>query len=64
MGKVATDIYSIRELRENGFTYVDKMAMLLPLADLPVGKQFFLARLTSPSLLKSVRSSVLLGLVK
>lgn len=32
MEKAATDIYSFRELRENGFTYVDKTAMLLPLA--------------------------------
>ena len=44
MEKVATDIYSFRELRENGFAYVDKTAMLLPLADLSIGKQFFLAR--------------------
>ena len=44
MEKVATDIYSFRVLRENGFTYVDKTAMLLPLADLSIGKQFFLAR--------------------
>ena len=44
MEKVATDIYSFRELRENGFTYVDKTAMLLPLADLSIGKQFFIAR--------------------
>ena len=44
MEKVATDIYSFRELREKGFTYVDKTAMLLPLADLSIGKQFFIAR--------------------
>jgi len=44
MEKAATDIYSFRELRENGFAYVDKTAMLLPLCDLPIGKQFFLAR--------------------
>ena len=44
MEKVATDIYSFRELREKGFTYVDKTAMLLPLANLSIGKQFFLAR--------------------
>ena len=44
MEKVATDIYSFRELRENGFTYVDKTAMMVPLADLSIGKQFFLAR--------------------
>jgi len=44
MEKLATDIYSFRELRENGFAYVDKTAMLLPLCDLSLGKQFFLAR--------------------
>ena len=44
MEKAATDIYSFRELRENGFTYVDKTAMLLPLCDMSIGKQFFLAR--------------------
>ena len=44
MEKAATDIYSFRELRENGFTYVDKTAMLLPLVDMSIGKQFFLAR--------------------
>ena len=44
MEKIATDIFSFRELRENNFTYVDKTAMLLPLCDLSVGKQFFLAR--------------------
>ena len=44
MEKISTDIYSFRELREKGFTYVDKTAMLLPLADLSIGKQFFFAR--------------------
>ena len=44
MEKIATDIYSFRELREKGFTYVDKTALLLPLVDLSIGKQFFLAR--------------------
>ena len=44
MEKVATDIYSFRVLRENGFTYVDKTAIMLPLCDLSIGKQFFLAR--------------------
>lgn len=42
--KLATDIYSFAELRENGFSYVDKTAMILPLCDLSIGKQFFLAR--------------------
>ena len=44
MEKAATDIYSFRELRENGFTYVDKTAMILPLCDMSIGKQFFMAR--------------------
>ena len=44
MEKAATDIYSFRKLRENGFTYVDTTAMLLPLCDMSLGKQFFLAR--------------------
>ena len=44
MEKAATDIYSFRKLRENGFTYVDKTAMLLPLVDMSIGSQFFLAR--------------------
>ena len=44
MEKAATDIYSFRELRENGFTYVDKTAMILPLCDMSIGKQFFLSR--------------------
>ena len=44
MEKVATDIYTFKELRENGFTYVDKTAKMLPLCDLSIGKQFFLAR--------------------
>jgi len=44
MEKPATDIYSFRKLRENGFTYVDKTGMLLPLCDMSVGTQFFLAR--------------------
>ena len=44
MEKAATDIYSFRKLRENGFTYVDKTAILLPLCDMSIGKQFFLSR--------------------
>ena len=39
MEKIATDIYSFRELRENGFTCIDKTAILLPLCDLSIGKQ-------------------------
>ncbi|MGN0847157.1 MAG: AAA family ATPase, partial [Kiritimatiellia bacterium] len=44
MEKAATDIYSFRELRENGFTYVDKTALMVPLINRSIGKQFFLAR--------------------
>ena len=44
MENVATDIYSFRELRENGFTYVDKTMMLLPLCGLSIGKHFQSAR--------------------
>ena len=44
MEKIATDIYSFRKLRESGFTYVDKTAILLPLCDLSIGSQFFMAR--------------------
>jgi len=44
MEKIATDIYSFRKLRDLGFTYVDKTAMLLPLCDQSLGSQFFLAR--------------------
>ena len=44
MEKVATDIYSFQNLRQAGFTYVDKTAIMLPICDLSIGKQFFLAR--------------------
>ena len=44
MEKPATDIYTFRELREKGFTYVDKTDVILPLVDNSIGKQFFLAR--------------------
>ena len=44
MEKISTDIYTFSELRKNGFTYVDKTAVLLPLVDMSVGKQFFIAR--------------------
>ena len=32
MEKIATDIYSFQNLRKSGYMYVDKTAMLLPLA--------------------------------
>ena len=44
MEKAATDIYSFQNLRKSGYTYVDKTALLLPLADDSIGRQFFLAR--------------------
>ena len=44
MEKPATDIYTFRELREKGFTYVDKTEIILPLVDNSIGKQFFIAR--------------------
>ena len=44
MEKVATDIYSFAELRNEGFTYVDKTHELYAMASGDVGKQFFIAR--------------------
>ena len=44
MEKVATDIYTFETLRNNGFTYVDKTAILKGMADMSCGKQFFVAR--------------------
>ena len=44
MEKVATDIYSFKNLRTSGYTYVDKTAQLLPLANDSIGRQFFIAR--------------------
>ena len=44
MEKAATDIYTFQELREKGYTYVDKTGLLLPLVDDSIGKQFFIAR--------------------
>ena len=44
MEKVATDIFTFSELRQNGFTYVDKTDILYALASGDVGKQFFIAR--------------------
>ena len=42
--KIATDIYTFSELRNGGFTYVDKTDALLRMASGEVGKQFFIAR--------------------
>ena len=44
MEKIATDTYSFEDIRNGGFTYVDKTAVLKPLADGSVGTQFFIAR--------------------
>ena len=44
MEKIATDTYSFRDVREGGFAYVDKTAILKTLADGSIGKQFFVAR--------------------
>ena len=44
MEKIATDIYTFAELRNEGFTYVDKTDILYAMASGDVGKQFFIAR--------------------
>ena len=44
MEKLATDIFTFEKLIENGFTYVDKTDRLLPLVDMSIGFQFFVAR--------------------
>jgi len=44
MEKIATDTYSFERIREGGFVYVDKTAILKTLADGSLGKQFFVAR--------------------
>ena len=44
MEKVATDIYTFSELRDGGFTYVDKTDALYAMASGEGGKQFFIAR--------------------
>ena len=44
MEKLATDIFTFEELINNGFTYVDKTDRLLPLVNMSIGKQFFIAR--------------------
>ena len=41
MEKAATDIYTFSELREGGFTYVDKTGLILQLVNKSIGKQFF-----------------------
>ena len=44
MEKIATDTYSFERVREGGFVYVDKTAILKMLADGSLGTQFFIAR--------------------
>jgi len=44
MERIATDTYSFEDIRKGGFVYVDKTAILKPLADGLHGKQFFVAR--------------------
>ena len=44
MEKAATDIYTFENLRRNGYTYVDKTAILKHLVDDSRGRQFFIAR--------------------
>ena len=44
MEKIATDTYSFERVREGGFVYVDKTAILKALADGAIGTQFFVAR--------------------
>ena len=44
MEKIATDTFSFERIRQNGFVYVDKTAILRRLADGSLGSQFFVAR--------------------
>ena len=44
MEKLATDIYTFKNLIGNGFTYIDKTDRLWPLVNLSIGSQFFIAR--------------------
>ena len=44
MEKIATDTFSFERIRQNGFVYVDKTAILKTLADGSLGSQFFIAR--------------------
>ena len=44
MEKLATDIYTFKNLIGDGFTYIDKTDRLWPLVNLSIGRQFFLAR--------------------
>ena len=44
MERITTDIYTFAELRNEGFTYVDKTGALYDMASGETGKQFFIAR--------------------
>lgn len=44
MEKLATDIYTFKNLIGDGFTYVDKTDRLWQLVNLSIGRQFFVAR--------------------
>ena len=44
MERIATDTYSFADIRNVGFVYVAKTAILKTLADGTLGKQFFVAR--------------------
>ena len=44
MERIATDTYSFADLRNGGFVYVDKTAILKTLADDSRGRHFFIAR--------------------
>lgn len=44
MERIATDTYSFERIREGGFVYVDKTAIMKTLADGSIGTQFFVAR--------------------
>ena len=42
MEKLATDIYTFKNLIGDGFTYIDKTDRLWPLVNLSIGRQFFI----------------------
>ena len=44
MEKVATDTFDFALIRRGGLTYVDKTALIHPIANGSMGNQFFLAR--------------------
>ena len=42
--RIATDTYDFEIVRRMGYTYVDKTAILYPLVEGNIGRQFFLSR--------------------